>query len=86
MAGLADLLRSDPALDRRPDPEPLLMAGEVFDVDPVNGTVRVTVRELDGAAAARTAFGALPDAQPGDEVRVMRDDRGGLVVVAWEPA
>lgn len=78
---LRDLLQPATHDQTAPAP-PTLMVGTILDVDPL----RVIVRTLDGGHLARRAFGSLPDATEGDEVRVALDERGELVVVQWEPA
>lgn len=56
---------------------PTLMVAQVIDVDPL----RVLVPSLDGGKHALDASGDV-DVSAGDEVRVMLDEAGGVVVVA----
>lgn len=79
MPGTADLMEGAQALIHD-EQRPTLLVGEVLDATPL----RVKIPSLDGGAQGRRAFGTWPDATPGDEVRVMFDERGRPVVVAWE--
>lgn len=63
-------------------PEPAVMVAEVIDTDPL----RVTAAALDNRLRAHVVYGTWPDAAAGDTVRIMRDEDGGLVAVAWEAA
>lgn len=78
---LADLLRPHALLHAQPE-LPTVMVGTVLDTSPL----RVTVPSLDGGANALRAFGTLPDASAGDHVRVVIDENGRPVVIAWEAA
>ena len=80
MPGLADLI--SPGLLTPGAQTPVLMAATVLDASPL----RVTIPDLDGGKHAFEAFGHWPDAQEGDEMRVMIDHQGGAVAVAWEPS
>lgn len=79
MSGIGDLI--DGQVVSIGAQTPTLMHGTVLDASPL----RVQVPDLDGGDTARDAFGYLPDATPGDQVRVMLDRYGSVVVVAWQP-
>lgn len=72
---LADLINPSTAAPKVTTPT--LMVGQVIDADPL----RVLVPSLDGGKHALDAFGTV-DVTAGDEVRVMLDETGGVVVVA----
>lgn len=64
-----------------PDDLPDVMVGQIASTSPL----RVRVEAINSGAFALEAFGSWPDAIIDDEVRVMHDQYGGLVIVAWEP-
>lgn len=72
---LADLINSETAATA--PSTPVLLVGQVIDVSPL----RVLVPTLDGGKHAFRAFGTAT-VSVGDEVRVMVDEAGGVVVVA----
>jgi hypothetical protein len=80
MSGISDLVSRE--LLQPGAQTPLLMSATVLDTVPLV----LQVPAIDGGKHALEAFGHFPDAQPGDQLRVMLDHFGQVVIVAWQPA